>query len=148
MELEKNVQNENDEALRIGDVSGSALIADFLGWEKSQKLNTYRVPNLYPIFNINDEENTGWIEEKVSKLEFHTRWDWVMPVVEKISKTKIGDGIKTVDYAYPRTFGMINDETGNLMVRFNSFQVFESEKLIDATYLAVVDFLKWYFSKK
>lgn len=39
---------------------------------------------------------------------------------------------------------LINEETKNPMVRFNGFQVFEAETLIEATFLAVVDFLEWY----
>ena len=125
-------------------VSGSALIAGFLGWENYGDGKTYKFPNLYPIYNIDDEENTGWISEQISKAEFDTRWDWLMPVVDKIMRTKIGDGVEYVEYPYLRTFGMLNEETKNPMVRFNGFQVFEAETLIEATFLAVVDFLEWW----
>lgn len=125
-------------------VSGSALIADFLGWENYGDGKTYKFPNLYPIYNIDDKENTGWISDQISNAEFDTRWDWLMPVLEKICRLKIGDGIETVDYPNLRTFGMINEETGGVMVRLNGFQVFEAETLIEATFLAVVDFLEWW----
>jgi len=36
-------------------VSGSALIADFLGWENYGDGKTYKFPNLYPVYNIDDE---------------------------------------------------------------------------------------------
>jgi hypothetical protein len=125
-------------------VSGSALIADFLGWENYGDGKTYKFPNIYPIYNIDDEENTGWISEQISKAEFDTRWDWLMPVVDKLMRTKIGDGVEYVEYPYLRTFGMLNEETKNTMVRFNGFQVFEAETLIEATFLAVVDLLEWW----
>ena len=62
-----------------------------------------------------------------------------MPVVEKIIGIKFDDG----DNAHLRTFGMINQENGNVMVRFNRYSLFESNTLIGATYLAVVDLIKW-----
>ena len=75
---------------------------------------------------------------------YHQSWDWLMPVVDKIMRTKIGNGVEYVEYPYLRTFGMLNEETKNPMVRFNGFQVFEAETLIEATFLAVVDFLEWW----
>ena len=124
------------------DVSGSALIAEFMGWGKWDDGMTYEVPNLYPFYNIGDQENTGWISEHVSTFKFHTSLDWLMPVVEKICETKIGDGVKMVDYTYLRTFGMINKETGDKMVRFDCFGAHQAERLIDATFNAVVEVLR------
>lgn len=78
-------------------------------------------------------------------MEYHERWDWLMPVVEKICKLKIGDGKTYVDYAYPRTFGMFSEgEPGVLMVRLNGFFIHYNESLLKATYDAVVEFVKHY----
>jgi hypothetical protein len=129
--------------LNIPVVSGSALIADFMGWEKYEDGVTYKFPNLYPIHNIDDKENTGWISEQISNAEFHTRWDWLMPVLEKLCRKEIGDGITYVKYATPRTFGMLNEETGQIMVRLDGFQLFQADTLIEATFLAIVDCLQW-----
>lgn len=83
--------------------------------------------------------------------QFNTSWDWLMPVLEKISKIEfhremqdLGDGkIETIIYThYPRTFGMLNNETGNPMFRYNSCCLFEAETLIEAAWLATVDFIK------
>ena len=127
--------------------SNKALIADFMGWE-SVDGETYRIPNLYPLYNIDDKENTGWIEDNIETAKFDTDWDWLMLVAERIIKTKIGDGVEYVEYPFLRTFGMINEETGDYMVRFNGFQLFQSETLIKATYLAIIDFIEWYFKEK
>jgi hypothetical protein len=66
-------------------LEGNKLIAEFMGWEKYEDDTTYKFPNLYPIHNIDDKENTGWTSEQISNAEFHTRWDWLMPVIGKIS---------------------------------------------------------------
>lgn len=125
--------------------NGSSLIAKFLGWEKFPNSDNWKMPNLFPIYNINDDENTGWIEDDIVNSYFHTDWAWIMHVVEKITITKIGDGKTQTEYTYPRTFGMI-DEDGKSMCRFYTFPVFKSDIFIEAVYLAVVDFLEWYYS--
>ncbi len=77
-------------------------------------------------------------------LTYNFSWNKLMPVVEKIFRLKIGDGITKVDYANCRTFGMINNETGLIMVRFNGFTVHCEETLIEAAYSAVLEFIEWY----
>jgi hypothetical protein len=67
---------------------------------------------------------------------YRTSWGWLMPVVEKISAQKFEDE----DTAHLRTFGMINDE-GNFMVRFNRQDLFKAKTLLEATYLAVCDYV-------
>lgn len=85
---------------------------------------------------------------KTNFLAYRESWGWIMPVVEKISTIHYGwDEIENPfdDCAYPRTFGMLNAQ-GKPMVRINSSQVFTAETLIEATWLAVVDFIQWYNS--
>ena len=79
---------------------------------------------------------------------YHKHWQKLMPVVEKISRRKVGDGIEYVEYSYPHTFGMLNAETGQIMVRLNGCQCFQADTLIEATWLAVVDFCKYQNEKK
>lgn len=72
-------------------LDGKMAIADFLGWGNYGDGRTYKVPNLYPIFNIDDKENTGWVSEQIAAAEFDTSWDWLMPVVKKIIHLDILD---------------------------------------------------------
>lgn len=76
-------------------------------------------------------------EEWPETIPYIKSWDALMLVVEKIIRTKYEDG----DTAYLRTFGM-QKEDGQYMVRFNCNPVFWAPTLIEATYLAVLDFIK------
>ena len=128
-------------------IEGNKLIAEFDGWV---------IDNSFP-----DKDRTyiknGGIELDTT-FKYHTSWDWLMPVVEKICRMKIGDGIEYVEYHFLRTFGMLNNhkcsshETeepdGKIMVRLNGFSVFKSDSLIEATFLSVVEFIKWYNENK
>jgi hypothetical protein len=80
-------------------------------------------------------------------MYYHERWDWLMPVIEKISRIRIEwEDPEYNDTYYPRTFGMLSP-SGNPMVRINANQVFEAPTLIEAAWLAVVDFIQWYNEK-
>lgn len=74
---------------------------------------------------------------------FEESWDWLMPVVEKISLISTGDD----DFFYPRTFGM-RDADGNFLFRFNRHPLYTAKTLIEATHAAVVEFIKWYNQNK
>lgn len=80
-------------------------------------------------------------------LEYHHNWNRLMEVLEKICRMKVGDGITTTEYANPRTFGMLSEQTGNIMVRLNGFQCMDAHTLIEATWLSVIDFIQWYNSQ-
>lgn len=91
-----------------------------------------------------------------AQLRYHNSWDWIMPVVEKISTIHFPDYYSHTpkseedgdyaDCAYPRTFGM-RDKEGNYMVRINASVLITQPKFIDAVYLAVYDFVEWYNSQ-
>lgn len=97
----------------------------------------------YSYWEMESEGRTTVLGSEAS-LSYHCSWGWLMPIIEKISAIKIGDGVEYVEYAYPRTFGMINEETKHVMVRLNGFPCFSADTLIEAAYLAVVDFIERY----
>jgi hypothetical protein len=129
--------------LNIPVVSGSALIADFLGWEKYEDGITYKFPNLYPIHNIDDKENTGWISEQISNAEFHTRWDWLMPVVEKIEKEFT---VKIIRYSDELSNVCEIETTDNepLQITYIFGYDYDGKTKINVVFDAVVDFIKWW----
>lgn len=86
------------------------------------------------------EYSTGFM---IENWAYHKSWDWLMPVIEKISKLNLPDpdGVSQDWQPFPRTFGMLNDDNGNFMFRFNRYGIHDAPKLIDAAYSAVVEFI-------
>jgi hypothetical protein len=126
-----NTEITNKKAEKQAAVSVSALIAQYLGFKEDE-----RYPTLWIIKDqINQNGNNHFWE---GNLKYNESWDWLMPVIEKISKETFKDGC----FSYPMTFGMINPQTGNYMFRFNRHSLFESSNLIDAAFEAVGDFLR------
>jgi hypothetical protein len=112
-------------------------IADYLGWEKTER--GYMVPNLYPIFHKEDGESTGETEQRLHLIDFK-KWEWLMPVVRKILREKIGDGESTVEFPYFRTLGLNQENREEYMARINGHALFLGDSLLGAMYLSVVDF--------
>ena len=128
---------------------GNELIAEFMGYEKIiipvGAWGELLGPDVEIIRFGSKTDDKDWKDAILMK--YHSSWDWLMPVLEKICRMKIGDGKTYVEYAYPRTFGMLNEEAGQIMVRLTGYPVFEADTLIKATYLAIIDFIKWYNGK-
>lgn len=127
---------------------GNELIALFMGAIYSENAEAWGFGNarieITPLkFQGKTYKNAVWAERFEKELKFHSSPEWLFPVLEKICKMQIGDGITTVEYACPRTFGMIDRETGEIMVRLEGHQLFKANTLIEATWLAVVDFIKF-----
>lgn len=145
-------------------VTGNRAIALFMGADvdennsqvvdhfkdESGKLITKYVMGKY--YFLSDKPDAYDKVVNLWDMKYHTSWDWLMPVVEKISEhhypdywrnKKPADANDYDDCAFMRTFGMRNDE-GKYMVRINAQQLFYGATLIQATYLAVIDFIQWY----
>ena len=126
-------------------LEGNTLIAEFEGFpfvpykgnsSVDKKFNTYKECKDY----IEEHKLEGyipelWWDQKSGKYDHD--FGSLMRAVEKITKTKYDDG----DNAYLRTFGMYNAD-GEVMVRINRCQLFQAKTLIEATWLAVVDWCR------
>lgn len=116
------------------------LIAEFMGigTDKIMPISFLRVYD-HPVYG----------ETNYTGLHYRTSWDWLMPVVEKIAQhvyetIEENNGYKNVthtDRAYPRTFAML-DNNGKWMVRINRMSLEQESTLIEATYKAVVEWIK------
>lgn len=111
-------------------IEGNILIADFMGFQRTEKGSgevTYKGKGRGVVI---------W----ASTLEFHSSWDWLMPVVEKIEDTK-------ADEHYYFKFDMINRNEVEITYEDNSvffIDSFKTKNKKEAVWLAVVEFIKWY----
>jgi hypothetical protein len=116
-------------------LQSNMLIADFMGVKIGVELYSWHPGSTCPI--------------REEHLNYHASWGWLMPVIEKISLIEFDrkfDEQEERDVVWrhhPITFGMLNEDTGRRMFRFSCSGLFEGDTLIEAAYLAVVDFIKW-----
>ena len=122
-------------------IEGNRVIAEFLGKTYKEEDGYGEKGYLYP---VNGNFGRRLMQ---GQMLYHSSWDWLMPVVEKISRIEVErrfdeDLDKWVIWTHhPVTFGML-DEQGRPMVRFCYNALHSGNTLIEATWLAVVDFIK------
>ena len=112
---------ENNEILE-----GNKLIAEFMGLKKQGfGANEYFIDNGYRIVATSNG------------LQYHTSWDWIMPVVEKIEDDGYIVYIKQ-EICY------IRNKTNSIK---NLVYMCHYPK-ITAVFMVVVEFIKWYNENK
>lgn len=111
---------------------GNEIIRKFLEWEKVVNEDKKGCDIVYWKIGNNWPHASG-------KLKFHTSWDWLMPVVEKIES--LGNyGVEIRHFScsiYELSF-----DPSDLNIESN----FDSK--IEAVYNAVVQFIQWYNQNK
>lgn len=126
-------------------IEGNKLIAEFMG---IMVFKNYEEMKAVPI-----EKLSKWIYEDAND-SYNADWNMLMPVLIKISEYHYPNyysGKREESYhdyddcAYPRTFGM-RGKDGNYMVRLNANTLFIAPTLIEAAWLAIVDFITWYIN--
>lgn len=119
-------------------IEGNKLIAEFMGAKFYPEWTSDIYKSPFPTFDF--EENRPAESSSrfwsPSGLEYHSSWDWLMPVVEKIEGLKFT--VKIIDRAcfistYPETI--------------IAGRRIEGTK-IKAVWLAIVEFIKWYNQSK
>ena len=83
------------------------------------------------------------------EMQYHSSWDWLMPVIEKISKIPLLNWDNTTctdpqDVCWPRTFGMPTEDGKNIMVRFNGFSLHTAPTLIESAHMAVYEIAEYH----
>lgn len=120
-------------------VEGNVLIAIFMGFEK----RFYKNPAYPEPYYDNDE--TRQYELGENQFEYHTDWNWLMPVVEKIAKVSAADFV-----IHFNVLGLNKQATASCAWLEHSYSPKnknfkeKSESAIEATWLAVIDFIKYY----
>jgi hypothetical protein len=81
---------------------------------------------------------------KPFEAKFHTSWDWLMPVVEKIEDLQDGEGGDAIrSHLYDFEVRRIS-----CMVHGADIEVSDASSKIEAVYQAVVEFIIWYNQNK
>jgi hypothetical protein len=89
----------------------------------------------------------------LNSLEYHTSWDWLMPVVEKIQdveivKNRVKRTAANVQIFYKACFIEYSpdeesgDDNGEFKIQT------KGDTKLEAVYKAVVEFIKWYNSQE
>ena len=108
------------------------LIAEFMGYE-TDNIEVTMPENFREVYRFESAPSDFFSSTlfKLQDCKFHSSWDWLMPVVEKIES--LGHGVTIY-----RKGCHINNEA--------SFSVngFKHSSKIEQTYKAVVEFINWY----
>lgn len=124
-------------------VEGDKLIIKFIGYKYR---NSSKVWCIYPYDDSSYLRSLGWV--KCDDLKFHSSWDWLMPVIEKIEKEypvllSIKNKISTFDNTWHICkIEFFSEITGNFQI------IKEGVTKIKSVWLAVIEFIKWYNSQK
>jgi len=101
------------------------LIAEFMGWKVDKSISSahFKKTGGYHLTN-------GTRTMASNQLQYHTSWDWLMPVVEKIEHTS----------AYVNVKGC--------HVKISTWVDVNAPTKLEAVHKAVVEFIKWYNEQK
>lgn len=102
-------------------LDGNKLIAEFMG---------------YPISKVELGFTSKEAKTVMRRLEYHTSWDWLMPVVEKIEEFGYAIDICQNDCNIYE-----NNNSGNFLKELNR------RTKIEAVYAASIEFIKWHKEK-
>ena len=80
------------------------------------------------------------------ELKYHSSWDWLMPVVEKINNTTDEFG-NEMNFQIGNGFVWVDQPIGD-RIYFSGNEIdHKKEPMIDKVYKAVVEFIQWYNQK-
>jgi hypothetical protein len=109
------------------------LCAEFLGWKQNSKKTTFYV----------DKNDSRHIYE-IQDLKFHSNWEWIMQVCDRIEGLKEGE---EVEHNWYVTIG----EGNYCRIFTDEFKTFQDEIIVyntntkkDAVVLAIWEFLQSY----
>ena len=104
------------------------IIAKFLGWEILNDMTYSKITK------------GKWIE--LDKLKFHSDWNWLMEVVEKIENLTDKNNFVLYDINIYSDAVIIADQEDHEKVSITKSDGFTSK--IEMVYKACIEFVKWY----
>ena len=127
------------------------IIAEFMGWSTHPKHG-----DKYLINKSKDRVNLPWYSEcnweaSLREFNYHSDWNILMPVIEKIENTKIKDYSISTDITDDKTF--INvwhyGDGGKWSILISNYnEEYKDFNKIQRTYKAVIEFINFYNKQK
>lgn len=109
-------------------IEGNKLIAGFMGIKKD---------NFGDFYNFKSKRS---IQSYLPlKMKYHTSWDWLMLIVEKINNTRLGE--QHFDVIIYKGDCHINN---SFEIIFEQSVMKQGETLIGCVWKSVVSFIQWY----
>ncbi len=128
-------------------IESNKLIAEFMGLHKfGNKKTSDTYHHDLPDYRFLDKKLVNPAHHYTPKqMKYHTSWDWLMPVVDRIETFNFKvDGVTTsADVHIVYGDCRIVDEDGGGLFEFCSHSTDSGDKL-QATYDSVVKFIEWY----
>jgi hypothetical protein len=115
----------NKQELAEQILEGNKLIAEFVGYKQHNH-------GSYKTFEIDGRH----IYESV--VQYNTKWEWLMPVVEKI------ESMGTIIEIWLSLGKGCRITKGSFKDPIKTIATTESNSTIEAVWLAVIEFIKWY----
>ena len=109
-------------------LKGNRLIAEFMDLDV-----------LYGDYVLHESAEKG----KATKMKYHSSWDWLMPVVDKIES--LTDGTKTCLYWFEITPSFVLLYSHPQLEKIPDFEIkVENNNKLEAVWNGVVRFIEWY----
>jgi hypothetical protein len=128
-------------------IKNNVLIAKFMGATVSG--SEYKIPKVsipyqgWERFGDNEPCLKFTDECRDWEMEYHKSWGWIMPVVEKINTVSVDNFGELYVVIHPTHCTVREGDGNDLIVKHT-----DSGLLLDAVYLTIVEFVKWYNEHK
>ena len=121
-------------------VENNKIIAEFLDWEFDDLSETFETPFLKLVepHAFGDEQFSCKLQD--FELEFHSDWNWLMRVVEKIENLQDENNCAIYNVQIEQSFTEIIDNHTSETIIYN----IDADSKIEAVYNIVIEFIKWY----
>lgn len=137
----------------MNTAESNKLIAEFMGVKPRKTKHTEHWYNGRELEEAGLPFACGAMGNGTDEPKFHTSWDWLMPVVEKIESLNDGGFDVSINFGSTLIDRTRDSKDGNLHSPKRLFEITLSEgydypNKIGFTYQAVVEFIQWYNENK
>jgi hypothetical protein len=108
-------------------IEGNKLIAEFMGAKTDTYGRWYYTPRVNNLYFLGDD---------VKEFKYHSSWDWLMLVVEKIEAIENSDDYEVDIFGNCCQIGTLDENSA------------VGKTKIEAVWLAVIQFIEWFNSEQ